>query len=903
MKVLKRIILAGIVLVLVLSLGAYFAIKIAFPPEKIKALLHKHGSAALNREVTVEDVSIRVFPNLKLSVREINVANAPGFSADPCIKLRELALSINFLSLLKFSPVVNEIKLVEPEILYEVSKKGRNNLEGIGKAADTAVVEADTGKAIESPAAVALKSFVIENGRVRYRDLQSGREIILGKINQIVSLDLDQRLENVTTKGKLEISEIKVSDSASGLRTGSIKIALRHDINLNLPAERVQVRSLELGFQDIRAEIKGEATKFMSKPLALDFSLSAPHIRLASVLKEVPASLSPDIPKLSVKGEASLEARVKGVLDTGKLPDINAHFTIQDGGVSHKDLPAGIANMNMDMNLEGDSLKLGRFAFDLGGNPVVMDAMLSSLRAPVPLLRDFNLDAVLDLGKLVPLLQKLAMVDKELKAEGIIQAKVNASGPLDPKAPQNLKAAGNVELRKVAASGKPLPAPLKLNGLVKIDNDKITENLDVNIGQSDLSVNGTVTNYLAMAMPEAAKGQTTKAKLSIQSAFLNLDELMVPGGEKKEEVAGPPMTAWPALPNVEADISVKLAKTQLMNLAMTDFSSASTLVKGVLTTNMKGGLYSGGFSTALKADLRDTTNALVGLKLDVNKVEANDFISRLNDRLPGTTRLMKTLSRADSTIFGKFNLNMDVKTHGLPQTMADNLTGKIAFALLDGKLVETGLVKGLSDALSKVHKSLAFRELTFSNFKTDLEAANGKLLVKDCSISESVVGAIMAQGSIGFDNTLDLTLENHLNPKMSAVVAGAGSALTSQLAKLTQVPGLAGASLVPTDKQGRAILYFLVGGSLSKPGFSLDSKRMASEGTSGAKNALNDAMQKKKDELKAQAEAERAKLEGAARARADEEKKKLEQAAGEQKKKASEEAKKQGKKVLKGIGL
>src|SRR5690606_5578152 len=304
------------------------------------------------------------------------------------------------------------------------------------------------------------KSFVIENGRVRYRDLQSGREIILGKINQAVSLDLDQRLENVITKGKLEISEIKVSDSASGLRTGSIKITLRHDVHMNLPAERVQVKSLDLGFQDIKVEVKGEARKFMTKPVALDFSLTAPDIRLASVLKEVPASLSPDIPKLSAKGVAALEARVKGVLDSGSLPEIFAHFTINDGGVAHKDLPAGIENLNMEMDLEGDSLRLARFGFNLGGNPVSMAALVTSLREPVPMLRNFDLDAVLDLGKLVPLLQKLAMVEKELKAEGAIQAKVNASGPLDPNAPQNLKAQGNIELRGVAAQGKPLPAPL-----------------------------------------------------------------------------------------------------------------------------------------------------------------------------------------------------------------------------------------------------------------------------------------------------------------------------------------------------------------------------------------------------------------------------------------------------------
>jgi uncharacterized protein involved in outer membrane biogenesis len=903
MKVLKRIILAGIVVLILLSLGAYFAIKMAFPPAKIKELVHKHGSEAMNRDVSVQDVAIRVFPNLKLSVSEINVANAQGFSAEPCIKLRELALSIDFISLLKFSPVVNEIKLVDPEILYEVGRNGHNNLEGLGGKPDTAKAAEDTAnKPIESPAAVALKSFVIENGRVRYRDLKSGRELVLDKINQNVSLDLDPKLEDVQTKGKLEISEIKVSDSASGIRKGNIKITVRHDLHLNLPGERLQVKNLELAFQDIRATVKGEATRFMSKPPVLDFSLSAPDIRLASVLKEVPPNLSPDIPKLSAKGVAALEAHIKGALDSAGMPDLSAHFTIRDGGVSHKDLPAGVEDLNVELDLAGDSLKLGRFAFSLGGNPVDMDALVTSIRKPVPQLQDLNLDAVLDIGKLVPLLQKMSMVEKTLAAEGMVQAKIKAAGPLDPNAPQNLRANGDIQLKNVAASGKPLPKPVRLNGQVKIDNDKVVESLNAKVGESDLAVNGTVTNYLAMVMPKLAKGQTAKARIAVQSNFLNLDEFM--GGEEKPAgKEGPPMATWPSLPKLDADVDVKLAKTQLMNLAMTDYSSRTTLASGVVNTSMKGTLYSGGFTSSLKADLHDSSDANIALKLDVNRVEANDFISRLNDRLPANNRLMKSLSRADSTIYGKFNLNVDVKTHGSPKAVVDNLIGKINFALTDGKLMETGMVKGLSDALGKASKSLAFHDLSFSSFKTELEAVNGKLLVKDASISESVVGAIMAAGTIGFDNTLDLSLESHLPAGVSSSVTGATGALASEVAKLSQIPALGNTSLVPVDKNGRAVLYFLVGGTLAKPTYALDGKRMALEATTGAKKALADALDKKKQELKAQADAEKAKFEAAVKAQAEQEKKKAQAAADEQKKKAEDEAKKQGRKVLKNLGF
>jgi AsmA family len=905
MKLMKRIILAGIALILLLSMGAYIAIKLAFPPTKIKELIHKHGTEALNRDVTVEDVSIRIFPNLKLSVREVNVANAQGFSSDPCIKLRELALSIDFISLLKFAPVINEIKLVEPEILYEVSAKGRNNFEGLGKSDSTKQVkevEKDSTKEIGSPAALALKSFVLENGRFRYKDLQTGRQLILDRINQAVSLDLDQRLENVNTKGKLEVLGIKVSDSASGIRTGSIRITVMHDIRLNLPAEKIQVRTLELGFQDIRLNIKGEASHFITKPPALDFTLAAHDIHLASVLKEIPSALSPDLPKLTVAGVAALDAHIHGTLDTGKIPEVSAQFTIKGGAVSHKELPAGVTDLNVDLNLNGDSLNLSQFAFALGGNPVKLEALLTSIQSPVPMLESLDFDALLDLGKIIPLAQKLALAEKQLVGSGTIQANIKAAGPLDPKAPQNLKAQGQIDLNNISLAGKPIPQPVKLNGQIKVDNDKIGETLALQIGTSDFSVSGSVLNYLAMVMPKAAAGQKTKAKLAIQSSFLNLDELM-PAGEKKEEKEAPPMTAFPALPKLDAEIDIKLAKTQLMNLALTNYSSHSTLAAGVLTSAMKGTLYSGGFTSSMRVDLKDTSNADIAFKLDVLKVEANDFISRLNDRLPGSNRLIKSLSRADSTIFGKFNLNMDVKTHGLPHTMADNLTGKINFGILDGKLMETGLVKGLSDALGKINKSLDFKEFTFSNFKTEMEAAGGKLLIKDCQINESVVGAMAATGTLGFDNTLNLSLENHLPPGLSQAVTGAGSALVSQVAKLSNTPALAGASLVPVDKAGRAIIYFLVGGSLSKPSFGLDSKRMASEAGAGVKNALSDAFNKKKQEALTKLNAEKDKLESEAKARLELEKQKLQQQVDEQKQKGTEEAKKQGKKVLKGLGF
>jgi hypothetical protein len=264
----------------------------------------------------------------------------------------------------------------------------------------------------------------------------------------------------------------------------------------------------------------------------------------------------------------------------------------------------------------------------------------------------------------------------------------------------------------------------------------------------------------------------------------------------------------------------------------------------------------------------------VALKLNAARVEANDFISRLNDRVPLSNRLFQSLAGADSMIFGKLNLNMDVATHGLPQDFAKNLTGAVLVSLADGQLRQSGLTQGFSGALSKVNSSLGFSHLAFGGLKGDVAVENGKLVVKNFSIDRSAVGSLLASGSVGFDNSLDLRLEQALPAAASRLVSG------------TRLGGL---SLVPMDKSGRALLYFAVGGLLHRPTFSLDMKRMAREGAAGA-------LGRKQDEAKAKVLAEKERLEAEARAKVEAEKKRLQE-------QAEQEAKKAGKKVLKSLGF
>lgn len=887
MKILKRILLIALPILAVLAVAGYFAVRTAFPPGKVAAIVREQGTKALGREVGVASVGVTVFPRIGLRVRGVTLANDTGFSKEPALALKSLDLSVGWLSLLRFSPRIYEIRLVEPDILYEVAADGRDNLSGLGGPKDS--TKADTASALpELPASVALESFVIDNGRVRYRDLKSGTSVTLGRIDQRASLSLDPKLTDIRTAGMLTISEISVSDKSTGLRKGGVKISVTHDLRVDLPGDSLRINGVDLAFQDVKAHVEGSLKAFSSPVPFADIRVSAPNISLAALFAEVPPDLSPELRKLKASGTASLDLRVQGPLDTNParaMRAVRADVALRGGAFAHADVPQGIEDFNIGLRVRGDSVALDSAAFRTGSNRFRAEALVTGALDPIPVLRRFKAEGDLDLGNLAAVAQALGLLDTAIHITGAQTLSLTASGPVDAANPQRLNVSGRSELRGVEARLPGLPT-IRARGLSEFSNALVRERLETTLGNSDALVKAEVTGWPALLFPEKSAGVRPHAKVEVTSSLIDLDELLPKTGSSAPDTSAP-ITRYPDWPPLDADVSVSLARTRLMGLDMTGFTLQSVVREKSAVTDLKGTLYSGSFASSLAITPRDTTDWGVGLKLKVDKVEANDFISRLNDHVPLKNKLLRSLAGADSAIFGKFNLDLDLKTRGLPDSFANNLSGPILFSVTDGRLVGVEWTKSLSSALAKAHSSLGYEQLSFSELKGDLLARDGKLLVRDLSFDSQRAGAGKATGTVGFDNVLDLALTQALPPSASGLVSSGAGALLSQLQKA--VPGAPSGSLFPTDSKGRALLYYTVKGEVSSPRFALDVKRMASEG------AGNAAATAAKDALKAKAREEAAKAEAEAKVRLDAEKKKLQD-------KAVDAAKKKAKKLLEGLG-
>jgi hypothetical protein len=916
MKKLPKILgIAAIVFVLAL-VAAFFAVKQAFPPEKIKAIVEEEASKALKREVSVGGAGLKIWP-LGIQIKEVKVANNPGkgFSSDPLLDLPLATVKIDLAKLLIFQVAIDKISIDDLSLLYEVMPDGRTSIDGLGGEPDSTKKEdvKDTAKLdlskIELPGSLALNSFRIKNAKVVYNDRAQKRKIVLGSINLNTGLSLNQTLENIKASVDLTLKEISFEDGDLGVRKGNISVFLNTDINANLRAQHLNIQKFSAGSQSIKAGVNGTVDRFMENVMVVDLKVETNKIDLAALIKEVPASINPEIPKVSASGSASFNAAVKGAIVPEKIPPVSGNLVLENIALSHSDLPAGLSGLTGNIAFTENTVSIKPFAFQLAGQPtsILLDA--SDLLSPRPMLNNFAVNTKLDLGVLFALANKLVTIQELSALTGKIEATVGAKGVIDPARPENIAVNGSADLQNIVAKTPLLPDAVTVNGAVNFSNTEISVSPSVVIGKSDVKVKASVKDYLAMVMPRLAAGKKTNVNVDISSSNLDLDRLLPPSDQtvppKEDEI---PMEIYPELPDVVANLNVNLANTMFRHLTLSNFNLGVNFANKKANITGKGQLYTGGFNTNAAVDLSNRKSANVKFAFNVDKVEANDFITNGRKNISGESEIAKQIHNLDNTIFGKLSMKVDVSTRGLPQEFIDNLSGPISVQVTKGSLKGSKILGSIGSTISDFEiagKKILSGKIPINNkgdmqmedLKAEFEAKNGQLLVKNMNISAGALGLLAFTGGVGFNGNLNLSLQNTL-----------GSSISSSLNTLTKSSPVA---LYKKDSKGNAMLFFNVGGSFSEPKITMDAsknanpvgelKDMATAKLNEVKDKATAKLNEEKAKLEAKAKAEADKLKAEAEAKKKELEAKAKAEADAQKNKAADAVKNKASGVLKGL--
>ena len=183
------IIILGIPVILVI--GVALALKILFSGDRLKAFIVPKIEAATHRAVSINTMSLSVFPTLAVDVEGLTVSNAQGegFTDKPMVQLDRLVLDIRLLALLKGNIEVSEMTLDHPRLFLEVNSAGRANYaekelpgspatgtrggESRGNPASpptTVLVEAESGGY-----GLLLSNFMVVDGILEYVDRKGSR--------------------------------------------------------------------------------------------------------------------------------------------------------------------------------------------------------------------------------------------------------------------------------------------------------------------------------------------------------------------------------------------------------------------------------------------------------------------------------------------------------------------------------------------------------------------------------------------------------------------------------------------------------------------------------------------------------------------------------------------------------
>ncbi|MCL2283909.1 MAG: AsmA family protein, partial [Fibromonadales bacterium] len=555
MKKLLKIfgILAGI-FVLVLAIAVIVIIQ-AFPPEKIKALVEEQATEILHRKVSVGDAGFNLWP-LGISLGNIKVANNPGkgFSEDPMLDLQKAVVKIDLAKLIQFQVAVDQILIENLSLLYEVMPNGKTSIDGLGGEADTTKKETvkDTAKLdfskIELPGSFTLNSFNIKNAKVVYNDRASKTKVVLGSINLNTNLSLDKTLENIKTSTELSLKEISLEDAGLGVRKGGISVFLNTDIYANLRMQHINIQKLSTGLQSININASGTVDRFLENIMVVDLKAQSNQIDMAALLREIPAGINPEIPKVKASGTASFNATVKGAIVPEKMPPVSGNLVLSNIGVSHSDLPAGIQALTGNIAFTTSTVSIKPLSFSLAGQPTSVLLEASNLLSPQPMLNNLSVNTKLDLGALFALASKLVTIQEITELAGKIDATIGAKGVLDPNKPENISVNGNVNVQNVVAKTPLIPDAVSVNGVVKFSNTEVSAEHAVQIGKSDVKVKILTKDYLAMVMPRLAAGKKTNVNVDVSSSNLELDRLLPPSDPNKPVEEGPPMEQYPELP-------------------------------------------------------------------------------------------------------------------------------------------------------------------------------------------------------------------------------------------------------------------------------------------------------------------------------------------------------------------
>jgi hypothetical protein len=811
---------------------------------KIIKIANEQLDKNLNAHAKFSDISIsliRNFPNLSISIKDLNVTGINEFEGDTLVDIRNFEIAVNLISAIKMKNIeVKKIIIDNPYINAIILKDGKANWD-ITKPSEETQPEDTT--ASESNTKIQLKLFKINDATIKYTDLEGDMSASLEKMNFTLTGDLSEDFTNMVIDSRTE----KFNYIMDGIRYAKNILLLMHfDIDANLKESIYILKENQVSLNALTLKWDGSIEMPASGDIITKLSFATTNTDFKTVLSLVPAIYMKDYADLKTTGSLKLEGKVTGAVTETATPNVDAKLLISNATFSYPDLPQKAENIQIDVNMHYDGVQMdnttvdvNKFHIDLGVNPI---DMTMNLRTPISdPFTNGNISMSLDLGTLkdvVPL--------EDMELTGLITAKLDWMGKyssIEKEQYEEFKADGEVQVLNLFYKSSDLPNEfiLKKAQINFTPKQMVLSAFEAKMGNSDFALTGKVSNYI----PYVLKDETIDGELSLISNVMDLNELMGPEDTLTTAAADTaPMELFEVPGNIDFRFSSAINKTYYDNLVI-DNLKGLIIIKdhAVKMQNVSMNLLDGSILLSGEYNTLDLKNPFMNLDFTAKGID----IPKTADAFATVGKMAPVVKNATGKVTLDMTFNSFLNQDMTPVMNSINGTGKL---LSD----QIGIKK--SPTFSKIGSALktnAFDNMAFKNIDISFEIIKGSIYVDpfETKMGDAVM---IISGKQSLDNTLDYSINMGMPRKMLGLNNDAVTNLYS---------GAAAKGLNITPSENVHILA-KVTGPMNDPKVTLDLKENAKNAVKEVKDeikkAATEAIETKKEEVKVKARAEADKI-------------------------------------------
>src|SRR5690606_25176079 len=285
--------------------------------------------------------------------------------------------------------------------------------------------------------------------------------------------------------------------------------------------------------------------------------------------------------EMELKGSLNINATAQGRYDSvaNIIPNIDAVAVLNNGYVKSTEYPAPIEDLNVNLSVINTTgrmndlvLDLSSFGFNLEGESIKGRLKVNDLDR---LNWDGEVTGTVDLGKLAAIFPM-----EDVIMEGKIIANIDSRGnyqDVEASRYDRLETSGNLEVQDFYYTDLDLPQGVRINA-AKGDfspNAINLTNFDARVGQSPLTVTGSLTNYMAYLFGE---NQTLRGNVNLYSPNFNVNEWMT-GTTPTEDTTSLSVIELPR--DIDFTMAVKADQVLYDNLELRDITGTMILRDGV----------------------------------------------------------------------------------------------------------------------------------------------------------------------------------------------------------------------------------------------------------------------------------------------------------------------------------